>query len=296
MTAQPIDGRELAGKIEERLIGEVKRLSESGTVPSLAGVLVGDSAAAVKFAAGQRKACDRIGIHYELVTLPGDSSREDLERVLADLASRPGCGIVLHRPLPEHLEGDHVPTLVPPRNDVEGVHPENLGRLMYRSGGLPPCTAMAAVDLLKSTGVEIRGKEAVVVGHSEIVGKPIALWLMNRLATTTVCHHGTVDLGAHTRQAEILFVAVGKPGLIRGDMVREGAIVIDIGINRVQAGTRDDGKPKFRTVGDVEADEVREVAGWLTPVPGGVGPVTVAKLLENTVNAALRDSMSPTPR
>lgn len=296
MTAQMIDGAAIAKRINEELRHEVEAHRAAGTVPHLAGVLVGDNAAALSFAENQRKACERIGIEHHLVHLKGRPTLDDLEATIRDLANDDSVsGIVLHRPLPDYLEGDHVPTLVPSHRDVEGTHPENLGRLVYRSGGLPPCTAMAAVEMIRSTGVPLEGKEAVVVGHSEIVGKPVALWLLNRLATTTVCHHGTRDLAAHTRRAEILVVAVGKPGLIRGDMVREGAIVIDVGINRVEV-ERADGTTRKRIVGDVDEASVAPIASQLSPVPGGVGPVTIAMLLRNTVKAAGKRAERRAPR
>lgn len=288
MTARPIKGAPVAARITETLRREIEALAERGVVPALAGVLVGANPASENYAASQQRACERVGIRYRLVRLSDSTTLPELTVRIDRLAEDPEVSaIMLHRPLPDHLEGEHVPTIIPPHVDVEGMHPENLGRLIYRSGGLPPCTAMAAVELLESTGVPIEGAEVVVVGHSEIVGKPIALWMLNRLATTTVCHHGTKDLAEHTRRAEILFVAVGKPGLIRGDMVREGAVVIDIGINRVRVETPE-GKKKWRVVGDVDAETVSPVAGHLTPVPGGVGPVTVAMLLRNTVDAARR--------
>lgn len=288
MTARSIKGAPVAARITEGLRREIERLREQGRVPTLVGVLVGANPGSVNYAGSQERACERAGIGYRLVRLDEKTTLPELVACIADLSADPEVsGIMLHRPLPEHLEGEHVPTLIPPHVDVEGMHPENLGRLIYRSGGLPPCTAMAAVELLSSTGVPIEGSEVVVVGHSEIVGKPIALWMLNRLATTTVCHHATRDLAEHTRRADILFVAVGKPGLIRGDMVREGAVVIDIGINRVRVETPD-GKKKWKTVGDVDEASVSPVAGFLTPVPGGVGPVTVSMLLQNTVDAALR--------
>ncbi len=294
MSAIPIDGRTIAAELEARLRDEAAELASKGTTPKLAGLLVEGNPAAEKYAKVQSRACDRIGIDYRLVTLEASIDLAGFQKAVDDLAEDASVsGILIHRPLPDHLEGDHVPVILPPKRDVEGMHPWNLGRLIYKSGGLPPCTAMAAVHLLESTGIEIEGKEAVVVGHSEIVGKPIALWLLNRLATTTVCHHGTVDLAAHTRRADILFVAVGKPGLITGDMVRPGAVVIDIGINRVKV-ENEDGSSSMRTVGDVDAASVRDVAGYLTPVPGGVGPVTTAMLMQNTVHAAKRSMETAT--
>jgi len=287
MGATILDGAAIAHRITDELRREAEELRRSGSAPQLAGVLTDANPAAQNFARSQRRACEAIGVDYRMVRLDGPSFG-DLERTIGELSDDPSVsGIVLYRPLPSPLDTDRVPTLIPPHKDVEGMHPDNLGRLLHGRGGLPPCTAMAAVELLQSTGIGIEGKEAVVVGHSAIVGKPIALWLLDRLATTTVCHVATRDLAAHTKRAEILFVAVGKPGLIRGEMIHPGAIVIDIGINRIREGTAG-GKFVTRTVGDCDAASVSAVAGYLTPVPGGVGPITVAMLLRNTIRAARR--------
>jgi len=287
MTAMLIDGGALASRLLDEIRDDVEEFGRRGPVPRLAGVLVGDNPGAENFARNQRRACEKTGVEYREVRLERETTLGGLRGSIRELVRDPRVsGIVLHRPLPSSLEGDHVPTLLPAEKDVEGMHPENIGRLIYRSGGLPPCTAMAAVELLRSTETPLEGKEAVVVGHSEIVGKPIALWLLNRLATVTVCHHATRDLARHTRRAEILFVAVGKPGLIRPDMVRPDSVVIDIGINRIRV-PKEGGGTRRVTVGDVDP-EVADVAAYLTPVPGGVGPVTVAMLLRNTVDAARR--------
>jgi len=233
------------------------------------------------YLASQSRACQRIGVRYRNDRLAAGATQEALAAHLRALASDPRVtGIILQLPLPAGLDARAAQGLLDPRKDVEGVHPENLGRTAGARGLLTPCTAAAAVHILEAEGVPLRGAEIVMVGHSEIVGKPAALMLLDRLATVTVCHVGTRDLAAHTRRADVVLVAVGKAGLIRKDMLRPGAVVVDIGINVV-----DDGAGGSRVVGDV-APDAAEVAGLLTPVPGGVGPVTVAILLRNTVRAA----------
>jgi methylenetetrahydrofolate dehydrogenase (NADP+)/methenyltetrahydrofolate cyclohydrolase len=196
-------------------------------------------------------------------------------------------GIILQRPVPKTSDLEQLENAIHPSKDVEGMSSANIGNIVYGDSTLGPCTSLAAVELLRSTGLNLRGLEVVMVGHSEIVGKPVALLLVEELATVTICHHGTRNLTYHTRQADALVVAVGKPGLITGEMVKPGAAVIDIGINLIEV-TQPDGTIKSKTVGDVDFDSVHEVAGWITPVPGGVGPMTVAMLLRNTVEATER--------
>ena len=221
-------------------------------------------------------------IDFEARELPAETTEKDLVATILSLNQDPSVtGILVQRPLPPHIDGRRIQSKVHPDKDVEGMNPANIGTILYRQPMLCPCTALAAFRILLSTGLDPQGAEAVVVGHSEIVGKPVAILLMNRLATTTVCHVGTRDLARHTREAEILVVAVGKAGLIHGEMIRPGATVIDIGINRVKG---EDGK--WRTVGDVDFPSALERAGAITPVPGGVGPVTVMSLMENTLKAA----------
>jgi methylenetetrahydrofolate dehydrogenase (NADP+)/methenyltetrahydrofolate cyclohydrolase len=193
-------------------------------------------------------------------------------------------GIILQRPLPNHISVKEMQVTIHPSKDVEGMNPFNIGKVVYGDAVLGPCTSLASVEVLKATGLNLRGLEVVVVGQSEIVGKPLALFLLPHRVTVTICHSGTRDLHFHTRRAEALFVAVGKPGLITGDMIQPGAAVIDIGINQVEV-TGEDGSVRTRTVGDVDYESAREVAGWITPVPGGVGPVTLTILMRNTVTA-----------
>ena len=282
MAAKIIDGSALA----EREKGEVRRrvgqLSEAGRKPALAAVLIGSTAAGELYAARQAQACEAVGISYRLHKLIDHTSQSAAEKYLEALSCDPEItGIMLHLPVPSHLDATELQYKIDPVKDVEGVNPANIGYVVYGHTLIAPCTALAVIELIESTGVDLRGVEAVVVGASEIAGKPIALLLTQRLATVTLCHIATRDLQVHTRRADVLVVAVGKAGLVGAEHVKEGAIVIDVGINRV---TGADGVKK--TVGDVDYEGVREKAAWITPVPGGVGPMTVAMLLKNTVRSA----------
>jgi methylenetetrahydrofolate dehydrogenase (NADP+)/methenyltetrahydrofolate cyclohydrolase len=229
-----------------------------------------------------------VGIEFEHHHYPGNiTQREMLASIYALNADPRVTGIILQRPVPGALDLEELENAIHPTKDVEGMSSANIGNIVYGDSSLGPCTSLASVELLRSTGLDLRGLEVVVVGHSEIVGKPVALLLVEALATVTICHHGTRNLAYHTRQADALFVAVGKPGLIKADMVKPGAAVIDIGINHVDV-TLPDGAHGTKIVGDVDFEGVHLVAGWITPVPGGVGPMTVAMLLRNTVVATER--------
>jgi methylenetetrahydrofolate dehydrogenase (NADP+)/methenyltetrahydrofolate cyclohydrolase len=274
--ARIVDGKTLARAIEARAAEEVVRLSKSRPL-RLVAVSVGGGAASEVYLRHQRKACERAGIEYVLDRQPASTPQSALlarlETLCADVAV---TGVILQLPLPEGLNARAAQDALDPDKDVEGVHRDNLGMVAGGRARLAPCTARAAVHILESEGVALQGAECVVVGHSEIVGKPAAMLLLDRLATVTVCHVGTRDLAAHTSRADVVIVAVGKAGLIRADMLKPGAAVVDVGINVLPDGS---------VVGDV-APDAAEVAGLLTPVPGGVGPVTVAMLLANTVVAA----------
>lgn len=243
----------------------------------LISIEVGESVAARVYMRNQNRAADEIGIEFEPRHLSLQITEDELIAEIQRTNDDAGvAGILVQRPLPEGIDPRRVQLAVRLQKDVEGMHPANMGSLLYSEPRLPPCTAAAAFELIQATGVDLRGAETVVVGHSEIVGKPVAILLLHHLATVTVCHVGTRDLAAHTRDADILIVAVGKAGLIHADMIKPGAVVIDIGINHV------DGK----ICGDVDFEAASAVAGHLTPVPGGVGPVTVAMLMRNTLRAA----------
>jgi methylenetetrahydrofolate dehydrogenase (NADP+)/methenyltetrahydrofolate cyclohydrolase len=288
MAAKIIDGAALAAATRSDVTERVGRLREKGRAVSLAAILVGSTPAGELYAERQRQACQAVGINYELRTLPADADAASLKRTIQGLNHDTSVsGIMLHLPLPAHLDATEMQYQIDPVKDVEGVNPANIGYVVYGHTLIAPCTALAVIELIKTTGVPLRGAEAVVVGASEIAGKPIALLLTEQMATVTLCHIATRNLAEHTRRAEVLVVAVGKAGLIKGDQLHQGAVVIDVGINRV---TGPDGTKK--TVGDVDFESAKEKAGWLTPVPGGVGPMTVAMLLKNTLRSAeLRASL-----
>lgn len=255
--------------------------------PGLVALAVGEEDASSRvYLASQKKSAAKAGIDFSHVLLPSGIAQREAEEEVRKLNRNDAVhGIIIQRPLPSHLDALGLISAVDPGKDVEGLHPVNLGAIVHGRPRFVPCTAKAAVRLFQSLGLSPKGLEVVVVGHSEIVGKPIALLLVHELATLTLCHIGTKDLKAHTTRADLLFVAAGVPGLIKADMVKPGAAVIDIGINRVP---KKEGEGKgSRIVGDVVFDEVSEIAGFITPVPGGVGPVTTAVLMENTLKAAL---------
>ena len=297
MAGRIIDGKSLAAKFKEDIRKEVGELKEKHKVqPLLVAIQVGDNPASRVYVNNQRKSCEEVGIDYQLHELPEATSGEELLQFVEKLnRDDKVTGIILEMPLPQQINGRRMQRAITPMKDVEGMSPSNMGMLVYGNPRIAPCTAMAAMELLKSTGVDIKGKEVTVVGHSEIVGKPITLFLLSSVlesATPTVCHIATRDLASHTRNAEILIVAVGKAGLIKGDMIKDGVIIIDVGINRVpildergKPVLDSEGKPKMKTVGDVVFEEAIEKASYITPVPGGVGPLTVVMLLRNTLTA-----------
>lgn len=276
------------GPVAARIIAEVRaaaqKATDEGFRPKLVSITVGDVAAVDVYVRNQRAKAELAGIDFEERRFPAELTAGELEAAIHSMNADPRVtGIIIQRPVPAHIPIKAIQAAVHPLKDVEGMHPASIGNIVYNQLDLAPCTAAASVELLKATGLDLKGLEVVVVGHSEIVGKPIAFLLMSEGATVTVCHHMTRSLAAHARRADALFVAVGKPRLIKADMVKPGAAVIDIGIN---AETLPDGSS--RIVGDVDTDSVKEVASWITPVPGGVGPVTVAILLRNTMVALNR--------
>ncbi len=287
-----IDGQAIAAEVRRELEGRVAALKARGVTPGLAAVLVGDNPASISYVRGKAKACAEVGIDAETVRLPADISEEALLGTIADLNADPRFhGIIVQLPLPPHLDGDRATRAVAPEKDADGLHPLNLGLLMRGEGVLLPATPSGVQQLLVRSGHDPAGKHVVIAGRSNLVGKPLANILMQKApganATVTVCHTGTPDLAAVTRRADILVAAMGRPRAITADMVRPGAVVIDVGINRVDDPTRRTG---YRLVGDVDFEAVAAVAGAITPVPGGVGPMTVAMLLVNTVTAAERQS------
>ena len=316
MSATIIDGEAVAAQIKEGLKKDIEALAQKGRTPHLHAVQATDNPGSKVYVKSQQKSCEEMGIKYTLDELPIDAAEAQLIEHVRKLNADPAVtGIILQMPVPPGVNGRKVQAEIAPPKDVEGLNPQNMGMVVFGNPRLGPCTAMGAFELLKSIPMEpskpipdfmekmikdlgvkrgFYGKEVCVVGHSEIVGKPLSLLLLHSFCTVTTCHIGTVNLKEHTRKADILCVAVGKAGLITKDLVQPGAIVIDIGINRVRA-VGPDGKPitdpvtgktKMRTVGDVDFDNAKDVAGMITPVPGGVGPMTVAILLRNTVEAA----------
>ncbi len=284
MTARIIDGRALAEAIRGDVRRRVAALKAAHRAVRLDALLVGADAAGEIYARNQAASCAEVGIEYKLHRLPDGAGYEEVAgRVLLMNADEAIAAIMVHLPLPPGVDTERIHALIDPEKDVEGVNPANIGRVVYGRRSLVPCTALAVMEMIESTGVELRGARCVCVGASNIVGKPVAILLMRAEATTVSTNKYTRDLAAETRQADVLISAAGVPNLIRGDMVKPGAVVVDVGICRV---TGPDGRS--RTVGDVCFEEVVQVASHVSPVPGGVGPVTVAAMLQNTVEAAER--------
>jgi methylenetetrahydrofolate dehydrogenase (NADP+)/methenyltetrahydrofolate cyclohydrolase len=287
MTAQIIDGVKIAEKIRNRVKEEViKWVADGHTAPGLATVLVGENPASQSYVRSKQKACGEAGIQSFGFNLPATSSQEEVEALVRQLNADPKVnGILVQLPLPAGFDEERVLREINIEKDVDGFHPINIGRLAQK-GREPlfiPCTPYGCMVLLEEAGVKLSGAKAVVLGRSNIVGMPVALLLVRADATVTICHSRTKDLPAVVREADVLVAAIGKPEMVRGDWVKPGAVVIDVGINHVDDASRPRG---YRLVGDVAYDEVKEVASWITPVPGGVGPMTIAMLLQNTLRAA----------
>ena len=284
MTAIRIDGNALAAKVRDRIAAEVSALKARGVTPGLAVVLVGEDPASQVYVRNKVAACAKVGMHSVMHKLPAATTEAEL-LALIDSLNRDATihGILVQLPLPKHIAEKKVLEAVAAHKDVDGFHAENVGALMIGEPRFVSCTPAGCMEMLRDIGMtDLRGKHAVVVGRSNIVGKPMAMLLLHANATVTICHSGTRDLAAQCRQADILVAAVGRPRFIKADMVKPGAVVIDVGINRLPES--EGGK----LVGDVDFDAVNEVAGYLTPVPGGVGPMTITMLLQNTLVAANR--------
>ena len=279
MSANIIDGKAIAADLKQQLkLATEQRVAAGKSRPGLAVVLVGSDAASQVYVGSKRRSCEEIGFTSKAYDLPIDATENALLELIDQLnADDEIDGILVQLPLPAQINPDVVIERIAPNKDVDGFHPYNIGRLAQRHPQLRPCTPKGVMTLLKSTGQDLKGMEAVVVGASNIVGRPMALELLLAGCTTTVCHRWTKDLEAHVRRADLLVVAVGKPNFIPGDWIKDGATVIDVGINRLEDG---------KLTGDVEFDKAQHRAKWITPVPGGVGPMTVATLLENTFFAA----------
>jgi len=289
LPAELIDGRAIARKVREEAASRAKKLSEQGIKPGLAVVLVGEDPASVVYTSSKAKAAEEAGMFSLNLKLPADTSQAELIRHIDELNSNPNVhGILVQMPLPKQIDSDTVIRRIDPAKDVDGFHPVNVGKMLVgERDGFIPCTPAGIQVLLKESGVQTPGKDCVIIGRSNIVGKPMAALMVqdneNANCTVTVCHRHTADLKSHTRRADILIVAAGRARMVSGDMVKPGAVVIDVGTNRIADAQA---KKGTRLVGDVDFESVREVASKITPVPGGVGPMTIAMLMSNTVRAA----------
>ncbi len=289
MGARLIDGKALALGIREGIAKEVSALhAQTGIRPGLAAILVGDDPASKLYVKNKEKACDAAGIYVDEHKLPASTTQSELLALIGKVNADPKIhGILVQLPLPKQIDSKVILNAVSPEKDADGFHPYNMGHLVEGTAMFVPCTPKGIIKMIDSTGIPIEGKRAVVVGRSNIVGKPAALLLLHRHATITVCHSKTKDLPAVCREAEILVVAIGRAKFVTGDMVRPGAVVVDVGVNRLEDGT---------FVGDVDFGPASERAGWISPVPGGVGPMTIAMLLENTLESAKRAAGAQPPR
>jgi len=280
MAARILDGKVMSAELRKEIAARVEKLKEKGVTPGLAVIFVGNDPASEIYVRNKEKGCDEVGIYSKTVRLPENALQETLEAEIDKLNADPAVhGILVQLPLPKHLDGKAALARIRPEKDVDGFHLLNAGQLMLGNSGVIPCTPRGALYMIKSTGADLNGMEAVVIGRSNIVGKPMAMLLLHENCTVTICHSRTKNLAEHTRKADILVAAVGKEGFtVTEDMVKPGAIVIDVAINRAEG----------RIWGDVDFDRVKEKASWITPVPGGVGRMTITMLLDNTVDAAER--------
>ena len=278
MSAQLLDGKVMSEALRGEIAVRVAALKEKGIHPGLAVILVGEDPASQIYVRNKGIGCEQVGIHSVTIRMPETTTQEELESQIRVLNADDSIhGILVQLPLPKHLDEAAALAVIVPEKDVDGFHIQNAGKLLNGLNGVVACTPKGALEMIRRTGVDLSGKEAVVVGRSNIVGKPMAMLLLQQNCTVTMCHSRTADLAAHTRNADVLVAAVGKAKFITADMVKPGAIVIDVGINRLENG---------KVVGDVDFENVKEVASWITPVPGGVGRMTITMLLENTVEAA----------
>ena len=279
MAAEILSGKEMSESLRKEIAERVVRLKEQGVTPGLAVILVGNDPASEIYVRNKGNGCAETGMYSRTMNMSEETTQEQLEAAIEELNADPAIhGILVQLPLPKHLDENAALAKILPEKDVDGFHLINAGHMLTGTEGVVACTPRGALYMIKSTGLDLNGKEAVVIGRSNIVGKPMAMLLLRENCTVTMCHSRTKNLAEHTRRADILVAAVGKAGFVTADMVKPGAVVIDVGINRV------DGKVK----GDVDFDAVKEIAGWITPVPGGVGKMTITMLLANTVEAAER--------
>ncbi len=290
MAAQIIDGKQVAADMRAELKDEVAKLKEQGIVPGLGVILVGEDPASQSYVTAKERACENIGIYSDDNRLPAETSQEELMTLVEKMNNDPKInGILVQLPLPKGLNEAEVLLAIDPAKDVDGFHPINVGKMMVGEKAFLPCTPHGIIQLLIRSGVTIEGAEVVIVGRSNIVGKPLANMLIQKKpganATVTVCHTRTKDLLSHTKRADIVIAAAGRPNTVTADMVKDGVVVIDVGVNRVEDATK---KKGYRLVGDVDFEAVKEKASFITPVPGGVGPMTITMLLYNTVESAKR--------
>jgi len=278
MSAQIIDGKAVSARLREAIKAETAQLTAAGTTPGLAVVLVGDDPASHTYVNNKKKACAEVGFYSEVHELPASTTQQELMALVDKLNRQDSIhGILVQSPLPSHLDEEAVVMAIDPNKDVDAFHPVNVGHIMIGDYRFLPCTPAGIMELLKAYDIEVKGRECVVIGRSNIVGKPMAMLLLHSHGTVTICHSRTRDLPAVARRADILVSAVGKAGFVTADMVKPGAVVIDVGMNR---------NAQNKLCGDVDFDAVKEVASYITPVPGGVGPMTITMLLRNTLTAA----------
>lgn len=278
MTAQVIYGKDLAVKLRNEMKQEIAELANQGIVPHLTVVLIGENPASKSYVNGKKKASTEVGISYDLIELKSETREEELVYLIQKLNTDESVhGILVQLPLPQHIDEQRIIETISPYKDVDGFHPINIGRMMIGENTFLPCTPYGIITMLKSVDITLEGKHAVIIGRSNIVGKPVGQLLLNENVTVTYCHSKTVDLKAHTKMADILVVAVGQPHVINADYMKDGAVVIDVGVNRIEDGS---------LTGDVDFMDAKKKASYITPVPRGVGPMTITMLLENTIKAA----------
>jgi methylenetetrahydrofolate dehydrogenase (NADP+)/methenyltetrahydrofolate cyclohydrolase len=282
MTAQIISGKEVAAEIKLKLEQEVKALTEHGITPGLTVVIVGEDPASQVYVRNKGKECEKLGMRSEIIRLPETTSQAELLVILDGLNNNTEVhGILVQLPLPKHISEESILLAIDPSKDVDGFHPVNVGNMVIGGDSYLPCTPAGVIELIRRTGLDIAGKHAVIIGRSNIVGKPVSMLLLREHATVTICHSKTTNIEQITSQADILIAAVGRANLVKRSWVKPGAIVIDVGVNRLEDG---------KLAGDVDFEDVKEVAGYITPVPGGVGPMTITMLLQNTLQAARRSA------
>ena len=288
MSAEIIDGKQIAANLRAELAADTAKLTESGVTPGLAVVLVGEDPASISYVTAKERDCEKVGIYSRDIRLPADTAEKALLKLISELNEDDDIhGILVQLPLPAGMDEEKIINAISPDKDVDGFHPVSIGRLVLNVDGFLPCTPHGVIKMLEAADVDISGADVAIVGRSRIVGAPLANLMFRKApggnATVTVCHTATADLAAKVRQADIVIAAAGRPGTVTADMIRPGAVVIDVGVNRVEDASRERG---YRLVGDVDFDAVSQVAGAITPVPGGVGPMTRAMLLWNTVRSA----------